>query len=184
MREPPSATSFSTFLCKPKEKQKQKKNKKKQKKTKQKKRKKKRKKREKKKQKEYKNMKRQIENPKGQSRQKLRQSKFLMLVELHDDLILPSGGTQAATLARSHFKRKISQFNLLGLLSGSRQKDRLLVQEEDIRVPQDPQKVVLCLQHAWHSMSYSKILWPMPVEDVAQGKDLFRTGCILWNLRY
>ena len=48
MREPPSATSFSTFLCKPKEKQKQKKQKKKRQK----------KKGQKKKQKEYKNMKR------------------------------------------------------------------------------------------------------------------------------
>ena len=37
---------------------------------------------------------------------KLRQSK--MSVELRDDLILPSGGTYAATLAQSHFRRKIS----------------------------------------------------------------------------
>ena len=60
-----------------------------------------------------------------------------MSVELRDDLILPSGGTKAATLARSHFKTKISQLNPLKFVIKINGRKHT------------PSWVVLCLQHAW-----------------------------------
>ena len=140
-------------------------------------------------------MKRQTKNPKGQSKQKeikrksmreptrlktrkgglgkkLRQSK--MSVELRDDLILPSGGTYAATLAQSHFRRKISQLNLLGFMIKIKRRSMHPLGLFYVCNTHGPQ---------WF---YSKILWPIPMEDVpsGKGKDPSRIGCILWNLRY
>ena len=63
-----------------------------------------------------------------------------MSIELRDELILPCGGTQAATLAQSYFKRKISQLNPLGFM--------IKINERKL----SPLWVALCLQHAWPVM--------------------------------
>ena len=60
-----------------------------------------------------------------------------MSVELRNDQIIPSGGMLAATLARSHFKIKISQLNPLGFM----------IKIDGRKCA--PSWVTQCLQHAW-----------------------------------
>ena len=79
-----------------------------------------------------------------------------MSVELHDDLILPNGGTLAATLARSHFKRKISQLNLFGFMIKIKR-----------RSMHPFRWLYVCNTHGllWF---HSKMLWPMSMKGVPQ----------------
>ena len=79
-----------------------------------------------------------------------------MSVKLRDDLILLSGGTQAATLARSHFKRKISQLNPLGFM--------IKINGRSMH----PLGLLYVCNTYGPLWFYLKILWPMPMEDVPQ----------------
>ena len=79
-----------------------------------------------------------------------------MSVELHDELILPNGGTQVATLARSHFNRKISQLNPLGFM--------IKINGRSMH----PLGLLYVCNTCGPLWFYSRMLWLMPMEDVPQ----------------
>ena len=75
-----------------------------------------------------------------------------MSIELRDDLILP----QAATLTRSHFKRKINQFNPLRFM--------IKIKRRSVH----PLGLLYVYSTRGLLWFYLKMLWPMSMEDVPQ----------------
>ena len=90
----------------------------------------------------------QIENLNEWSRQKLRQSKS---VELRDDLIFPSGGTQAAILVRSRLKEKSVSLDFLNFFS---RLENQLDPTSKTRY-EDIFEIAFCLQYCHDPVVYS-----------------------------